>query len=491
MDGPVIDRYQVKSGLGRGAMGSVYLAIDLKMGREVALKVLQKDFAQSSKHRARFEREARAIAALKHPNIVEIYDYGGSPDDHLYLVEEVIHGPHVGKLCRDHGPFPEAAVAAVGHELATALEHAHTHGIIHRDLKPENVFLDRGRLVLADFGIAKAIQPDNPLGAAAASKRTDVIGTPGFMAPEQLQQEQLDERTDLFSFGALLYYLATERLPYDAESPYALIRAFNDTEPQPLAECRPDFTDDLTRLVHDCLAIDRDRRPPSATAVRHRLRAILDDLGARDARELLAEFERDPPAFRETDRQRVVAHLVAQLKVAVRDSDGMRVDSLRNRLGVLDPGNAHAQHVTGTERLVRAVERRRLWHRWRRPARWAALVVAGAVAVLGVFSALGLRLLPWSPPAPVLPKTPMVELMVRASERTTVTANGVVIGTTPGFVPVQLASGHTLFELTTERGGRMTEMVSLPAARRVLLQIDWKHGQVRVRELPGTGATAE
>ena len=120
-----IDRYQIKEGLGQGTSGSVFLAADPKMGRDVAIKILQQEFARTPKHRERFEREARAIAALRHPNIVDIYDFGGSPDEYLYLVMEFIPGPHIGKHVRENSPVPESILVALGLELSRALGHAH------------------------------------------------------------------------------------------------------------------------------------------------------------------------------------------------------------------------------------------------------------------------------------------------------------------------------------------------------------------------------
>jgi serine/threonine-protein kinase len=365
-------------------MGSVYLAWDQRIGREVAVKVLAQQFAKNKKHRTRFEREARAIAALRHPNIVEIYDYGGSPDQYLFLVMELIPGPNVGRLCREHGTFPESVLAAAGTELAGALHHAHQAGIIHRDLKPENVFLDRGRLVLVDFGISKAIAPENPFGAEAAAPRTDIIGTPGFMAPEQLLLQQLEARTDIFSFGALLYYLATKKLPFDAGSPYALLQKLRETRPRPLVEVRPDLSEAMSRLVHQCLEADADWRPEDAEGVRKRLRGILDDLGAGDARDILARFEENPADFRVADRKRTVAHLAGQLEIAVRDEDGATADGIRERISVLDPGNPAAlrmrlrrgQRVETAPEIVLARTRRRRSRGW-------LLAVAAAVLTLG------------------------------------------------------------------------------------------------------------
>ncbi len=472
MSPPVIGRYEIRRGLGRGAMGSVYLAFDTQVGREVAIKVLDRKIAQNEKHRMRFDREARAIGALHHPNIVEIYDYGGSPDQYLYLVMELIRGPDTGSLCREHGPFPESVVAAVGCELAAALAHAHQAGIIHRDIKPENVFLDRGRLVLADFGIAKAIVADNPLGPAAASPKTDVVGTPGFMAPEQLLGQPLDGRSDLFALGALLYYLGSRQLPYPAESPYELMKEFRATRPPPLGKLRPDFSDATSLLVQACLEVNKEQRPARAEVVRRELRRVLDELGAPDVREVLATYEAAPMAFRAADRERGVHHLVQRLKVAVRDQDGVAVDTLRKRLGSIDPPSAQALRITGIEgfaqpsahdtapelHVARQTRRRLVW----------ALV---AVALLAGAAVVWWTLRPQPAPGAAAHGAAFIE--VRAGEPTSAYLDGRALGQGPPFVPVSVPAGGALLEVVGARG-RLSRRVELVPGAKLVAEVDWQ-----------------
>lgn len=207
-----IDRYVIRRVLGTGAMGSVYAAWDPKLHREVALKVVPAALANDDKGRARFVREARAIAAVRHPNIVEIYDYSGTDSKHLYLVIEKLDGEDLYATLHRRGIMPEAVAAAVGHELCLALQVAHEAGIIHRDLKPENVFLNAsGRVVLTDFGIVKAVTKGSAI--EGFKEPTDVIGTPGFMAPELLGGRALGPAIDIFALGVLLYNITTKRLP--------------------------------------------------------------------------------------------------------------------------------------------------------------------------------------------------------------------------------------------------------------------------------------
>jgi len=479
---PVIDRYQLVKGLGRGAMGSVYLARDPKLGREVAIKVLQEDLSKNEKHRQRFEREARTIAAIKHPNIVEIFDYGGSPEKRMFLVMEYIRGPHTGRMCRDHGVFPESVVASLGMDLADALRTAHEAGVIHRDLKPENVFVDDGRVVLADFGIVKAIHEDNPLGAEAASPHTEIIGTPGFMAPEQLNQTPLDARTDVFAFGALLYFLASRKLPYNADTPYGLLKLFRETRPTPLIDRRPEISEALSALLQDCLEVEASVRPQDMAAVYARLHAVLDACGVGDRREILRSYQRDPLTFRAADRERLVRHLIGQLKIAVRDEDRLAVDSLRGRLAVLDPENEEAARISGIGQLAAPgpITRDDLLVPRRR--RWAAplLVLLAAGAGIALWQGVGPLSLPTPPPAQV--SKPVGLLRVRANDKTHVFLDGRVLGTTPDFAPAMLPAGSVALEFVHDRKGRLQQIVKLKAGDEVTVVVDWRRRRVRIRQ---------
>jgi len=464
-------------------MGSVYLAIDPKIGREVAVKVLQKEHALNKKHRQRFDREAKAIAALRHPNIVEIFDYGGSVDDHLFLVMEYVQGSDTGRFCREHGVFPESVLAAVGMELSSALTYAHGAGVIHRDLKPENVFMDRGRLVLADFGIVKAIAEENPLGAEAASPMTDVIGTPGFMAPEQLDQTPLDARTDIFALGALLYYLGCKNLPYDADSPHGLIQLFRETRPVPLSDRRPEISERMSRLVQDCLEVEPGARPQTMDDVHQRLIGVLEGLGASMPRELLKAFEKDALRFRADDRKRLIRHLVERLKVAVRDDDGNAANEIRARLAVLDPENSAIGSVSGVTQVLRGhrsitepeVVLERLSRR-----RWIAASIITAVGMIGATIYITSKSRARSNDDGDQLKSRPAILRVRGTERTHVFFNGRALGTTPNFSPAMVPNGRIVLEFHNDKRGKLRHTMEVAPGESVTLVVDWRQKRVRV-----------
>ncbi len=456
------ERYEVRGGLGRGAMGSVYLAWDPKIGREVAIKVLQEEYAKSPKHRQRFEREARAIAALKHPNIVEIYDYGGSPDAHLYLVMEYVRGQHLGKLVRQDGPFPPAVLAAAGLELCSALGFAHGQGVIHRDLKPENVFIDGGRVVLVDFGIVKAIAPENPLGAEAARLRTDIIGTPGFMAPEQLEQKPLDARTDLFALGALLYFLATGKLPFEAESPYGLLKQMKTVPPQHLRELRSDYPVGLTELVHACLALEPAARPASADEVRNGMRALLDRMGVNDARDLLARWVSDPRGFAPPPAPRAFREMPV-----TRDT---QPDAT-----VLSPPRMELDDTVLRPPRTRPTEPPRAKRSW---ARWAA----GGALVVGLAITVGWLRGGDDKPAPAAAPEGGAQLEVRSRSPAALFVNGEARGKVPGLEPLELPAGLVRLELVSERHGKIVQTVSLEAGAKTVVEADWQKRRVKVRK---------
>src|SRR5690606_1445173 len=166
-------------------MGKVYLATDPKFKRQVALKLLPGSSFTNEKIKERFLREARTIAALKHPNIVQLYDHSSNDAPEPFLAMEYLNGTPLDLLVAQHGPLSEPTALCVAHELCLALTHAHGKHVIHRDIKPQNVMLQEGRVVLMDFGVMKAMADDSPLGAGAARSLTQALGTPGFMAPEQ------------------------------------------------------------------------------------------------------------------------------------------------------------------------------------------------------------------------------------------------------------------------------------------------------------------
>lgn len=341
-----IDRYEIRAVLGQGAMGHVYRAWDPKLHRDVALKVVAQNLSRDPKGRQRFHREARAIAALKHPNIVEIYDYSGVESEHLYLVMEKLDGDDLFNIMNSKGIMPEPAAAAVGHELCLALQVAHEAGIIHRDLKPENVFMNAaGRVVLTDFGVVKAIREDSAVDGWSAD--TDVIGTPGFMAPELMMNRALGPRTDIFALGALLYNVATGELPYKGESPVEMFRAVVAGEIQDARQFNPQLSPDFIDIMVGCLQAKPKKRFRSVEVVRERLKAVLEANGVSDLRDDLRDYMRDPQAYAGMTRRRAVSCLLQRLKIAIKDKNPQAINQLRERLLEIDPDNDEVHAISG------------------------------------------------------------------------------------------------------------------------------------------------
>ncbi len=365
-------------------MGSVYAAWDPKLHREVALKVISPTLVRDPKSRERFHREARAIAALRHPNIVEIYDYSGPASEHLYLVMEKLNGDDLFNLLGTKGVLPEAAAAAAGHELCLALEVAHRAGVIHRDIKPENVFVDpAGRVVLTDFGVVKPIRADSAVDGWSTT--TEVIGTPGFMAPEAMMNRALGPRTDIFALGALLFNIATGELPFEGASPVETFRAAvagRMTDPRKLS---PELSDAFCAVLETCLEAKPKRRYRSMEEVRQALKGVLELNGVTDLRDDLRDFVRDPRAYAELAKRRAVGSLTQRLKVAVKDHDAVAASRLRSQLQVLDPGNDVAHAISGL--IVRPDGRVVIEdqsHNQRRAARLRRLYIIAAVSVVAI-----------------------------------------------------------------------------------------------------------
>ncbi len=493
---PRIDRYEVREGLGRGAMGSVYRALDQKMGREVAIKLLDARMAaENEKHVQRFEREARAIAALKHPNIVDLYDYGRAENGQLYLVMELIEGSHTGGLFHDYGPLPDSVVAALAYELGRGLQVAHAASVIHRDIKPENVFLDRGRVVLADFGIAKAIKKKSALGGADGRIQTDIVGTPGFMAPEQVEQLSLDGRTDLFAFGALLYWLLTGETAFDGKTPWAMMKQFREERPIPVEDRRPGTNPALSRLIQDCLEVQPSARPKDIDAVRERLRDILDEMGVVYPRELLAAYEKAPDLFPEVDRERRIRVLIDQLKIAVYERNARRARTLRQQLDTLAPDwNRDKRRVTGIETLIRNApdadfDLEELAAFSRRPSKRLTLVLVLLAAWVAVIlwesrGSLAQLLFGRSRPPVVIPVASSGTLSVTSNAETHIYVDGRARGVAPGRFTLE--EGDHRIELHHVKLGRIERTVTVAAGDALALDVDWSEKTARVSLAPAT-----
>ena len=265
-------------------MGEVYQAHDLKLGRDVAVKLLSPALAASHEHLRRFEREARAASALNHPHICTIYDVGQAPeaDDRPYLVMELLRGLTLFEMMAS-GPMILATVVGLGVQIADALEAAHAAGIIHRDLKPANIFVTaRGDAKLLDFGLAAMIEsPDDSAsqpGVKTSGPLTNfgtAVGTVLYMSPEQALGDPLDARTDIFSFGVVLYEMLTGRRAFQGRSTTAIVDAILHAAPDGLAnDAAASIPAPLRQLLQRMMEKERDRRPPGAANVASYLRAV-------------------------------------------------------------------------------------------------------------------------------------------------------------------------------------------------------------------------
>ena len=261
--------YEILSSIGAGGMGEVYRARDRKLDRDVAIKVLPQSVAADPDTLARFEREAKAVAALSHQNILAIFDFGDQ-DGVAYAVMELLEGETLrAKL--DTGPIPQKQAVDYALQVAKGLSAAHEKGIVHRDLKPENLFISRdGHLKILDFGLAKrveAVAPGQETSAPTGSGHTQpgtVMGTMGYMSPEQVKGLPVDHRSDIFSFGVILYELLSGRKAFRRETNAETMAAILRDEPSDLSEPGRSVSPALERVVRHCLEKDRDHRFQSA-----------------------------------------------------------------------------------------------------------------------------------------------------------------------------------------------------------------------------------
>jgi Tol biopolymer transport system component len=277
--GTTLGRYQIKSLLGMGGMGEVYRAYDPKIGRDAAIKVLPSNFSEDKERLARFEQEAQAAGALNHPNVLAIYDVD-THDGSAYVVSELLEGQTLRELMSGV-PLPARKAIDYASQSARGLAAAHEKGIIHRDIKPENLFVTNdGRVKILDFGIAKLTEPagDRVLTDLPTRKvNTDagaVMGTVGYMSPEQLRGQPVDPRTDIFSFGAVLYEMLAGRRAFHKDSTADTISAILREDPPELSETNGNVNPSLDRVVRRCLEKNREQRFHSASDLAFALEAL-------------------------------------------------------------------------------------------------------------------------------------------------------------------------------------------------------------------------
>ncbi len=351
----------------------MYRARDTRLDRWVAVKVMHPHLRGTEQARARFAREARAVARLRHPAILEIYDYSGHESDNAYIATELLTGPTLRAFIDQVGEVPAEIAACIGAELAAALAAAHAQGVVHRDVKPENVLLHENRTVkLTDFGIADMLDPS----MSAMTATGQLLGSPAHMAPEQVESGDADARSDVFALGTILYWLTTGSLPFSGKNPHQVLKRVVDCTPADPLSLRPSLGRPLRDVICRCLAKAPGDRFQSAEDLARALIRVLEDVGVDDPRAALEAYLRDPNGERARLHGRVLATLLADAGKAVGARQRMRALELLDRVLALEDGNAEALRLVG--QLDRAVRVRVLLRAG------SALVAAAAIAALWI-----------------------------------------------------------------------------------------------------------
>jgi serine/threonine protein kinase len=360
------DRYKLLQEVGQGGMAIVYRASDSTLKREVAIKILHHHLSAEPESKARLEREAQAVAKLRHENILEIFDYSGINSPSSYIVTEFIDGPTLKQWLNDHQPSHPEVAALIAAEMSGALVHAHSVGIIHRDIKPENVMVRKdGLLKLMDFGIAQVVDLQR------MTVTGQLLGSPAYMAPELIEGKPLDFRTDVFSVGIMLYQLATGRLPFSGKNPHEVLRRIGEGKfPDPRTLNR-EIGDGLSRIISRALARNPDDRYATVALLAGDLIEYLAEAGLTDVRSELRAYFSDPAGYEKALTDRMAAALVAGADRQLEAGRSARAMELWNRVLAFNP-----QHAGVLAALQKLEGRTRL--------RNAALVVAIVAGIAGM-----------------------------------------------------------------------------------------------------------
>jgi len=360
MIGEKLGRYVIKEEVGQGGMSVVYRGLDTVLDRPVAIKVLHPHLSNREESRRRFQREARAIAKLSHPNIMQVFDFSETGAERSYIVMEFLDGCTLREAL-DRRPLKHPEVAAmIGISLCDALKHAHEFGIIHRDIKPENVMIGRDGVVkLTDFGIAQMVD------AQAMTVTGALLGSPAHMCPEMIEGDTLDFRADIFSLGTVLYFAATGELPFMGKNAPLVLKAILEGDYLDAELLNPRVGRRLSRIIDTCLARRPDDRYASVTELREDLQAHLDDVGLGDVDAELAGYFSDPDTYQDALKPRLLAVLEERGATALKERRVAAALEYFNRVLAVEPEHERVL------KLIRRIDQRR-----------KLFVYVGALAVL-------------------------------------------------------------------------------------------------------------
>jgi tRNA A-37 threonylcarbamoyl transferase component Bud32 len=363
----VPERYRLIEEVGQGGMAVVYRAQDETLKREVAIKILHQHLAGEPDSKARLEREAQAVAKLRHENILEIFDYSGTGSASSYIVTEFIDGQTLRQFLNGRALGFSELAALICIEVCRALGHAHSLGVIHRDVKPENVMIRKDGLIkLMDFGIAQV------LDFQRMTVTGQLLGSPAYMAPEIIEGKQLDFRTDVFSVGIMLYLLATGELPFAGKNPHEVLRRISEGKFADPRTVGRGVDQVLARIITRALARRPDDRYPDVMPLGEDLTAYVTEAGLSGVRAELRGYFADPAAYDQALPRRLAAALTESASAQLAAGRRSKAMELWNRVLAFDPENASVKAAL-----------RRLEGRQRLRQVAAGCAIAGAVAAGG------------------------------------------------------------------------------------------------------------
>jgi len=374
-------KYKLLEEVGHGGMAIVYRGLDTALNREVAVKILHSHLAEQDESKQRFQREAQAVAKLRHENIIEIYDYSGIDSSDSYIVTEFIHGRTLKEFLSRH-PISHPEIAAmIIVEICNALDHAHSLGVIHRDIKPENIMIrDDGRVKLTDFGIAQVVDVQR------LTVTGQLLGSPAYMAPELVEGKRIDFRADIFSVGTLIYQLATSELPFKGKNPHEVLKRIAEGRFVDPEVANPIVGGHLARVIRKALAHLPEDRYAQVGLLRVDLLEFLMMVEIAEPRQELSSYFADPGKYSQGLQQRVVDVLGRRGKEALQKRQVPLALECFNRVLCADPANTEVLGI-----LDQLTRRRRIGR--------ALAVLALASAVVGAAYLIS-EYWPVSPPAP-------------------------------------------------------------------------------------------
>lgn len=331
-----LNRYEVLEPVGEGGMARVYRGVDRVLSRPVAIKVMLPHLADKESSRIRFEREARAVALLKHPNIVEIYDFSGPGSDRSFIIAEFVDGPSLAEIMSRRKAVPEMAAAMVW-VVSKALAHAHSKGVVHRDIKPENILVtSTGQLKLTDFGVAYI------MGQSRLTATKALVGSPAHMSPEQVMGEPIDHRSDIFSLGTTLFLLSTGKYPFAAKSDVAVIRQIAEAKPPDPYLHSPSFPSELADIITRMMARRPGDRFQSMHEVADALAGFLAGVGITDINEVVASGITKGDTFCRDFTNKLSQAYAKKCRLLLEQGKPAQAMGLADRALDLDPDNREA-----------------------------------------------------------------------------------------------------------------------------------------------------